>query len=66
MKSRRDVRDHERLPQRSELHLTWAPITIVTRSPTRKGPPRRLDEEAGIRQDLQDLTLLRLQVPLTA
>ncbi len=38
MKSRRNVRDDERLPQHSEAHLTWALITLMTRRITRKGP----------------------------
>lgn len=37
MKSRRNVRDYERLPQYSEAHLTWALITLMTRRLTRKG-----------------------------
>ncbi|WP_079408290.1 IS5 family transposase [Streptomyces sp. 3211] len=37
MKSRRNVRDYERLPQHSEAHLTWALITLMTRRITRKG-----------------------------
>ncbi|GFE19614.1 hypothetical protein Sliba_00670 [Streptomyces nigrescens] len=44
MKARRNVRDHERLPQHSEAHLTWALITLMTlttlmtRRLTRRGP----------------------------
>ncbi|MEV7755644.1 hypothetical protein [Streptomyces griseofuscus] len=37
MKSRRNVRGYERLPQHSEAHLTWALITLVTRRITRRG-----------------------------
>ncbi len=38
MKSRRNVRDYERLPQNSEAHLNWALITLMTRRLTRRGP----------------------------
>ncbi|WP_326756417.1 hypothetical protein OHB56_04500 [Streptomyces sp. NBC_01635] len=38
MNARRNARDHERLPQHSEAHLNWAPITTTTRRPTRKSP----------------------------
>lgn len=38
MKSRRNVRDYERLPQHSEADLAWALITLMTRRLTRKGP----------------------------
>lgn len=34
MRARRNVRDYERLPARSEAHLTWAAISLM---------PRRLD-----------------------
>ncbi|WP_107425812.1 transposase [Streptomyces sp. CB02009] len=40
MKSRRNVRDYERLPQNSEAHLTWALITLMARRLTRGGKPR--------------------------
>ncbi|MEV7192033.1 transposase [Streptomyces sp. NPDC093510] len=50
MKSRRNVRDHERLPQYSEAHLTWALVTFMPRRRTRKGSrtdwskrPERMD-----------------------
>ncbi|MGY4986369.1 hypothetical protein [Streptomyces nigrescens] len=44
MKARRNARDHERLPQHSEAHLTWPLITLITlialmtRRLTRRGP----------------------------
>ncbi|MER7539517.1 transposase [Streptomyces sp. NPDC097704] len=38
MKSRRNVRDYERLPQNSEAHRTWALSTLMTRRLTRKRP----------------------------
>ncbi|MGW2026400.1 hypothetical protein [Streptomyces decoyicus] len=31
MRSRRNVRDYERLTQHSEAHLTWALITLLPR-----------------------------------
>lgn len=37
MRSRRNVRDYERLPRRSEAHLTWVLITLMTRRLTRRG-----------------------------
>ncbi|MGW9433723.1 IS5-like element IS4811 family transposase, partial [Streptomyces decoyicus] len=37
MRSRRNVRDHERLTQHSEAHLTWALITLMSRRLTRVG-----------------------------
>lgn len=40
MKSRRNVRNYERLPQHSEAHLTWALTTLMTRRLTRNGPAR--------------------------
>ncbi|WP_100580089.1 IS5 family transposase [Streptomyces sp. CB01201] len=40
MRARRHCRDHERLPQVSELLITWASITLMTRRLTRK-PARR-------------------------
>ncbi|MFH8350554.1 IS5 family transposase [Streptomyces sp. NPDC018045] len=39
MNARRLVRDHERLPQHSEAHITWAAITLMTRRLTQ--PPAR-------------------------
>ncbi|WP_107069407.1 hypothetical protein [Streptomyces durhamensis] len=36
MNARRDARDHERLPQRSEAHLNGALLTMMTRRLTRK------------------------------
>ncbi|WP_342354227.1 IS5 family transposase [Streptomyces inhibens] len=36
MNARRNVRDHERLPQHSEAHLNWALITVMTKRLTRK------------------------------
>ncbi|WP_405521502.1 hypothetical protein [Streptomyces canus] len=38
MNDRRNVRDYERLPQYSEVHLNWAFITLMTRRLTRTGP----------------------------
>lgn len=38
MNARRNARDYERLPQRSEAHLNWALITMMTRRLTRKSP----------------------------
>ncbi|WP_433136331.1 hypothetical protein ACQPZ8_29400 [Actinomadura nitritigenes] len=35
VRGRRNVRDHERLPQHSAAHLTWAAITLMTRALTR-------------------------------
>lgn len=36
MNARRNVRDYERLPQRSEAHLKWSLITLMTRRLSRK------------------------------
>jgi hypothetical protein len=33
------IRDYERLPQPSEVHVTWALSTLMTRRLTRKGAP---------------------------
>jgi transposase len=36
IRARRNCRDHERLVQHSEAHLTWAAITLMTRRITRR------------------------------
>ncbi|MFH9009027.1 hypothetical protein ACH4E5_38045 [Streptomyces afghaniensis] len=36
MRARRHCRDHERLPQVSELLITWATITLMIRRLTRR------------------------------
>ncbi|MFB7055361.1 hypothetical protein ACFCXT_19815 [Streptomyces vinaceus] len=41
MKARRNVRDHECLPQRSEAHLNWALVPVMARRLTRKGWSRK-------------------------
>jgi transposase len=38
MNARRNARDYERLPQFSEAHLNWAPVTLMVRRLTRKEP----------------------------
>lgn len=40
MRARRNVRDHERLPEHSEAHLTWSLITVMTRRLACGGRPR--------------------------
>ncbi|MEU6965710.1 hypothetical protein [Streptomyces chrestomyceticus] len=36
--ARRDARDHERLPQVSEAHLTWFLVALMSRRLTSKSP----------------------------
>jgi hypothetical protein len=38
MSARFSARGYERLPQRSEAHLNWVLITLMTRRLTRKRP----------------------------
>ncbi|WP_158718002.1 transposase [Streptomyces sp. NRRL F-2664] len=46
MKARRSVRGYERLPQHSQAHLTWAPITLMTRRLTRKSPQAKWSKKS--------------------
>lgn len=41
MKSRRNVRDYERLPSHAEAHLNRTAVTLMTRCLTRARPRRR-------------------------
>jgi transposase len=35
MRARRNVRDHERLPEHSEAHINWTAVTLMARRLTR-------------------------------
>ncbi|WP_373869814.1 transposase [Acrocarpospora macrocephala] len=41
MRARRNCRDHERLVQHSEAHISWSAITLMTRRRTRPRPSPR-------------------------
>lgn len=50
MKSRRDLREYERLPQNYEAHLTWALSILMTPASYPQGAPRRLVQDVGREQ----------------
>ncbi|MFI9590509.1 hypothetical protein [Nonomuraea sp. NPDC052265] len=40
LRARRNIRDHERQPQNSEMMITWSAITQMTRRLTRSARAR--------------------------
>lgn len=47
MRARRNVRDYERLPQRSEAHISWTLITLMTRRLTNPAKKRAIAPPAA-------------------